>query len=254
MSAPDSLRKHYEQKYAHEASSDGIEEVLYTSEPASRAEAALYYVCRYFDAGDILEIGSGTGALANALLTRNARINSYTLGDISLPRVEGTRRRLNDDRVRVLQLDAERVPPEMEGSFDAIIMVALIEHLVDPLGAMLKLRQLLKPRGFLYVDTPNIAKYSRRLKLLAGRFPSTASLNEGLRTYSGARVDLLDEGHLHYFTYRSLALMLKDYCGFSRTVPLCYSAGPRVFGRKGDFLIASWLPGLFSDVALVAYK
>jgi hypothetical protein len=43
-----------------------------------------------------------------------------------------------------------------------------------------------------------------RAQLLAGRFPSTSQPNEGL----GSDI-LFDGGHLHYFTYRSLRLLLE---------------------------------------------
>jgi len=117
-------------------------------------------------------------------------------------------------------------------------MVALIEHLIDPLRAMQRIRQLLKPGGFAYIDTPNIARYTLRLKLLMGRFPSTASMNEGLTTYSGKPTDLYDEGHLHYFTYRSLSLMLTERCGFSRVVKLAYPGGRRPLGKQTHNFLA----------------
>ena len=40
--------------------------------------------------------------------------------------------------------------------------------------------------------------------LLLGRFPSTSQANEGL----GSDI-LFDGGHLHYFTFRSLSLLLE---------------------------------------------
>jgi hypothetical protein len=49
---------------------------------------------------------------------------------------------LKDSRVSVLEMDAEDIPESEYGKFDAVIMIALIEHL-----------QLLKPNGFVYIDT-----------------------------------------------------------------------------------------------------
>jgi hypothetical protein len=98
-----------------------------------------------------------------------------------------------------------------------------------------------------------VAKYTRRVKLLFGRFPSTASRNEGLITYEGQPVDLHDEGHLHYFTHRSLRLLLTQRCGFSRVQALPYFTGGRLLGRTGDHALARLCPGLFSEVCLVAW-
>jgi hypothetical protein len=104
-----------------------------------------------------------------------------------------------------------------------------------------------------YIDTPNVAKYTRRIKLLLGRFPSTASLNEGLTTYAGQPVDLHDEGHLHYFTFRSLSNMLTERCGFSRVAKISYPGEKIVLGRHFHSLLAGIWPEMFSEIALVAY-
>lgn len=172
---------------------------------------------------------------------------------MSEPRLEGIRNSIHDRRIETARIDAEAGSEEHFGRYDAILMVHLIEHLIDPLGAMSSLRKMLKPGGFVYIDTPNIAKYSRRLKLLAGRFPSTASTNEGLTTYYGDNVDLFDEGHLHYFTYRSLSLMLTRRCEFSRVEKLGYFHGRQYLGRRLCRTLAQGWPELFSDVVLIAY-
>jgi hypothetical protein len=121
---------------------------------------------------------------------------------------------------------------------------------VDPLGALLRIRRLLRPGGFVYLDTPNVAKWTRRLKLLAGRFPSTSSRNEGWTGYDGQPVSLHDEGHLHYFTYRSLSLLL-ERCGFSRLEKHPYAGGGRLGAGVADGLARLW-PELFAEVCLVA--
>jgi hypothetical protein len=133
-------------------------------------------------------------------------------------------------------------------------MIALIEHLIDPLGTMSKIKKLLKPDGFVYIDTPNIAKYTRRIKLLLGKFPSTASKNEGLTTYSNEPVDLFDEGHLHYFTYRSLSLMLTERCGYSHVVKLGYPDGRVLIEDNINIFIATKWPEMFSELVVLVYR
>lgn len=124
-------------------------------------------------------------------------------------------------------------------------MNAVVEHLVDPVGALLTVRRQIAPGGYLLLTTPNIAKWTRRIKLLCGRFPSTASVDEGLLQYDGVTPTVLhDEGHLHYFTYRSLARILLERAGFSRVERLGYGR-PAVLAR-------AW-PTLFSDVCVRAW-
>jgi len=245
------LQDHYEAKYAAEAHAGPPPRVSRAARPRDRFTAALAAVApRLPVQASLLELGAGDGRIGYSLLEERPDIARVVLSDFSEPRVQGLSRSFQDDpRVEVAQLDAEHVDYE-EGSFDAILMVALIEHLLDPLRAMIRIRALLKPRGFVYIDTPNIAKWTRRLKLLRGEFPSTASMGEGLITYDGRPVDLYDEGHLHYFSYSSLSRMLIDRCGFSAVEPAPYAVAPLPVG-PGHWA-AKRLPGLFSDVAVIA--
>lgn len=253
MMSNDPLNAFYERKYAGAADSAGIRDVTVTAAPNDRYQAAVKFFPRLFKGGDVLELGCGDGEVANSLLRRHPEITSYTLGDISLPRVDRVRAGLQDARANCLLLNAEHIDPAMQARFDAVLMIALIEHLIDPLGAMRQIRRLVKPGGFVYLDTPNIAKYSRRLKLLAGYFPSTSSLNEGLTTYYGKPAELYDEGHLHYFTYRSLATMLTQFCGFSRVEKLWYPIGRHPLGSPTHEALARAWPEMFSEVVVAAW-
>lgn len=249
------LQKHYEEKYSQDNNGGKILSAIKPATyPSNRIEAAVTFFPRYFSGGSILELGAGNGGLAKSLLDLDIGIDKYILGDISLPRVMGVAKNLQDDRIEARHVDAEAIGDDEAVQYDAIIMVALIEHLIDPMSAMAGLRKLLKPGGFVYIDTPNIAKYTRRLKLLMGKFPSTASMDEGLMTYDGKPADLYDEGHLHYFTFRSLSKMLIDRCGFSRVQKLGYPAGKFFLGEMFEYRMAKLWPELFSELAVVAYN
>ena len=248
----DALNAFYDRKYAGAKPGGEILDIQSTGAPRDRMQAAVKFFPRLFKGGDVLELGCGDGEVAKALLKRHDSIRSYTLGDLSLPRVERVLANLADPRAETLLLNAEQVDESLHGRFDAVIMIALIEHLIDPLGAMRQIRKLLKPGGFVYVDTPNIAKYSRRLKLMAGYFPGTSALNEGLTTYYGKPADLYDEGHLHYFTYRSLSMMLTDFCGYASVDRLWYPIGRHPLGGPVHEALARAWPAMFSEVVLAA--
>ncbi|MEE8474995.1 MAG: class I SAM-dependent methyltransferase [Myxococcota bacterium] len=251
--ASEGLRRHYDAKYALEADGGSVECIVRPAIPTDRFEACCRFFPPLFHGGRILELAAGSGLVARSLVASGLPFESYTASDFSEARLAGLERTLDDPRVRVARMDVEDVPESEFGRYDAVILIALIEHLVDPLRAMQQVRKLLRPGGFAYIDTPNVAKYTRRLKLLFGRFPSTASRNEGLITYDGDPVDLHDEGHLHYFTRRSLRLMLTQRCGFSRVRALPYFTGGRLLGRAGDHALARLWPGMFSEVCLAAY-
>ena len=249
----DRLIEHYNANYAAEASDTHVTPLpIGRPLPVDRFEAAVAFLPGRLPTGaDVLELGAGDGVVAESLRAGGVPFGSYTIGDFSDARIAGLRRNLSDERYRFIQADAEDVSATVKGVFDAVVMVALIEHLVDPMRAMKNIHALLKPGGFVYIDTPNIAKWTRRAKLALGRFPSTASQNEGLTTYAGQPADLYDEGHLHYFTYRSLRLMLTQRSGFTRVEELGYYIDGRLpaVGHR----LATRRPSVFSEIVMVAY-
>jgi len=252
----DRLRLHYETKYANQSeqplrsmpSADAL------SMPTNRFEAAISFCRNAFNGESILEIGAGDGCIAAGLLQAGLPFSHYLATEASPVRLKSLKQRLDDPRISTSQFDVENQDEVLQEKYDMIIMIAVIEHLIDPISAMTRLRDYLTPGGFIYIDTPNIAKLTRRLKLLCGRFPATASKDEGLMTYEGSVVDLLDEGHLHYFTYRSLSAMLMRHCGFLRVTSLGYACAPFIFPKRIHHMLARACPKLFSEIAILAYR
>lgn len=246
------LAHYYDSKYSGESQGRTREVVTAAGVPRDRFEACVARVPRLFRGGRLLELGAGSGLVARSLVAGGLEFEEYVVSERSESRLAGLRQSVAHPRVGVAAIDAECVPDELFGGFDAVLMVALVEHLVDPLAALTRIRRLLKPGGFLYLDTPNIAKYTRRTKLLFGRFPSTASRDEGLQTYAGEPVDLHDEGHLHYFTYRSLSRLLVERCGFAEVEKLPYFTGGRLLGSRLDHALAQAWPEMFAELCIAA--
>ncbi|HEX2963249.1 MAG TPA: class I SAM-dependent methyltransferase [Ignavibacteriales bacterium] len=251
MQENERLTQHYNEKYKIETERVYDDYVGLKKFPHSRIESCLKYFPLHFNGGDVLELGAGSGMLVRSFINAGISFKSYTISDFSSVRVEGMKKSVIDPRIRVEQINCENIPVESLPRYDAVIMIALIEHLIDPLGVMQNVRKLLKPGGIVYIDTPNMALYHRRLKLLRGIFPSTASKNEGLTTYDNKPVDLYDEGHLHYFTYGALSKMLLSRCGFSSVTKLGYFYGGILSEALMDKLARRW-PEFFSELALIA--
>lgn len=249
----EAVARHYDQKYAAEASESVPEPIVRVAQPRDRFEAALGAMLDRFESGHLVEIGAGSGRLAQSLLAEGLPCDRYTATDLSSQRLATMRERLQDRRFDIRSLDLDAPPEDLVGSADAVMLVALIEHVFDPLRALITVRKMLRPNGFALIDTPNIAKFTRRLKLLFGRFPATASLDEGLVTYAGNPVDLYDEGHLHYFTFRSLEKLLVDRCGFARVERIPYPTPPYIGSVPIAYKLARRWPELFSEVCVVAY-
>jgi len=238
METNSSLQMHYNKKYA---STDIPLKIAFAKFPKNRNQAIVKYISK----GNIyLEIGAGNG---NVLLTVEKDFNKLIGIELSEPRVNMMKAFFAQNpniQITKANIEHDELPIEAN-SIDIIVMDAVIEHLIDPYSVLKKLHKYLKPQGEIIITTPNMAKWTRRIKLLFGYFPSTASLNEGLTTYYGHPTDLYDEGHLHYFTYRSLSIVLKNQAGFSEIKRGYYGKYP---------LLCRLAPTLFSDILLIAKK
>lgn len=234
------LVDHYDHKYAGKQALP--KRVPIIEHPSNRFEMLVKVAAQ--SRGRYLEIGAGNGA---TLLSLEPHFEELVATELSPARTKDLEATFDGyAKIKILRHDLEAEELGWpDGYFDVVAMSAVIEHLIDPIAAVQKLHRVLRPGGKLLLDTPNIAKWTRRLKLAAGYFPSTASLQEGLLGYDRKTpTELHDEGHFHYFTFRSLGRICVERCGFSHVQSLGY-------GRTA--LSRSW-PTLFSDVFLVATK
>jgi len=79
-------------------------------------------------------------------------------------------------------------------TFDAVVMLHVIEHLDDPAGTVQAIARVLRPQGFLAVETP---VYDTLMYRLLGRRERSLSC----------------DGHIVFYTGRTLAALL-ERCGF----------------------------------------
>jgi SAM-dependent methyltransferase len=91
--------------------------------------------------------------------------------------------------------------PVADGAADVVIMSELIEHLVDPDGAVAEVRRVLRPGGSLLLSTPNLAAWYNRGLLALGIQPVFSEVS--LRGVFG-RPGSVVAGHLRLFTRRAL--------------------------------------------------
>jgi SAM-dependent methyltransferase len=144
----------------------------------------------------ILDLGCGSGRLLAMLREHGAPGWELEGIDWSADAVERCRARgFRAQAVRIEDFDAP------DGSFDAAIMIQLLEHLDDPRAAIARVARLLRPGGAFVLETPNPGGLDYRL--FRGRwwgmyhFPrhwnlfSTAALERLLRE-AGFRVERVD--------------------------------------------------------------
>lgn len=210
------LATKYDQFYKTDGQAHAISDYAIRKWPRNRVEAI---VAVGGAGGTIMDIGCGDGSLLYQYRNRY----SHLIGlEYSAERLRQAEANLAGLKFTALQGSAEEMDQLQDNSVDRIITADVIEHIPDVYAASHEMFRVLKPGGDLVINTPNIAFVKKRLVLALGRFPSTSQPNEGM----GSDV-LFDGGHLHYFTYRSLRLLL-ERAGFQMVRPMG-------FGRFGVF-------------------
>jgi 2-polyprenyl-3-methyl-5-hydroxy-6-metoxy-1,4-benzoquinol methylase len=96
----------------------------------------------------------------------------------------------------VIQGDLDEPLIDAHGPFDVIVLSDVLEHLASPEPMLKLVRRGLADGGFLLLSVPNVAHWTIRLGLLAGRFEYEAT-------------GLCDATHLRWFTERSLVALLQ---------------------------------------------
>ena len=140
----------------------------------------------------LLELGAGNGATLAA--ARSTGLASYCVGiDIVSPEhlAPGVDRFFCADveAVDLEDLDGFEMPA---GGFDAVICADVLEHLVDPWRAVVRLATLLKPGGAFLSSIPNIRNH-RALAAIAVH-----------GDFRYAPAGLLDRSHLRFFCRKNI--------------------------------------------------
>jgi len=138
-------------------------------------------------ATELLEIGCGQGELLV-----EARNRGYAVAgvEVSAHAAAVANRRLGAALVEVGSIDTVTLPA---GHFGAVLAADVIEHLRDPKGFLMRVRELLLPGGMVVLITPSLDSWTRRLMR---------------RHWMEYKVE-----HLFYFTAMAIRLMLEQ-CGF----------------------------------------
>ena len=132
----------------------------YLTEEAGRrvtSRRLLDAIERHAPRGRMLEVGCGHGLLLDEARARGWEVSGLELSTASL---EHARDRLALD---VREVTLEALDPAADGGCQAVVMVDVLEHLDDPVGALAQCAALLAPGGVLCVVTPDPASRTARL-------------------------------------------------------------------------------------------
>jgi SAM-dependent methyltransferase len=176
----------------------------------------------------VLEVGCGTGA-TGALARARGRAGHYVGIELDERAAREARQVLSE----VLTGDIERLAlPWRPGSFDALILSEVLEHLLAPWAALERLAALVRSGGLVLASSPNVAHWRVVRELLTGRFDLADS-------------GVFDRTHLRWFTPSTFRAMFEN-AGFEvvRVTPVVpFSRRTRLIsaltGGKLDHLFMS---------------
>lgn len=154
----------------------------------------------------VLEVGCGTGEFLAYLEKHGIQVSGVEFADSS--QVVKFKGMLYAGRIEEVSL------PENE--FDAIFLLNVLEHLIDPQEVLKKIRTTLKERGILILRHPNSDLFFCTVYKYLLEMPKYL-IHRGLRILKKkTRFTILgfQNQHLFYFNYKTMNKMLND-CGYT---------------------------------------
>lgn len=162
----------------------------------------------------VLDVGAGAGAFSRRIADLGYAVTAVD--------VDGTKWQGGGD-IPFRVLDVDRGLSSIEGPFDGVCCLEVIEHLENPWQFMRECLEIVKPGGYLFLSTPNVTSfYSRVLFLIRGRFhqfdvsdlayghinPMTSLEIETAATRAGWRIAAsVSGGYLPVFDFSSFSIV-----------------------------------------------
>lgn len=202
------------------------DEYFINHELATKQKAGLYlmseYARRLGRAGSILDVGCGRGEM----LWAAQQVGWHAEGlDVSPDFVEFARKQFGVN-AKLGSLEESHFG---DGTFDAVALGAVLEHLYDPRAVVTEVARILRPNGFLWLDVPNEAGLYFGLGNLYMRLNGRDWVVNLAPTFSPF--------HIYGFTPQSIHKLLTQV-GFREVEISIYNGQSLVPRRKG---ISGWV-------------
>ncbi len=145
----------------------------------------------------ILEVGCNAGYVSYWLQKNNNQVTGLEMGPLALEKAGKYLHR------KILgNVEDEQVWDQVKAeTYDVILYMHVLEHLVDPWKVLRASKKLLNEGGFIIVCLPNISNFNTRWELMKGNFD-----------YED--VGVMDRTHLRFFNIKTAYQFIED-CGFN---------------------------------------
>ncbi len=103
---------------------------------------------------DVLDVGCGGGILSESMAERGARVTGIDLGEAPLS-VARLHLLESGRKVDYRRISAEDLAREMQGAFDIVTCLEMLEHVPDPALTIAACATLVRPGGWVFFSTIN---------------------------------------------------------------------------------------------------
>jgi 2-polyprenyl-3-methyl-5-hydroxy-6-metoxy-1,4-benzoquinol methylase len=184
----------------------------------------------------ILDVGCGTGLIGGEL-----KKNGNTVYGVDYSRQAVKNAVKRGVIAKAADIEHGKIPFK-DNFFDGVVLGEIIEHIYDTDAFLQKVRQKIKPGGFMIVTTPNLATFGRRVLLLFGKNPH---IEYYFREDSA--------GHIKYFIRDTLTRLLREN-GFEIGVFTSDEVNFTASGKVQSKLLARMFPTLGRTLIVKAIK
>ena len=167
-------------------------------------ETVIRCITDVINAGDVLDVPAGQGALAKDL---------EDLGFCVFP-ADLARDNMVYRNGRCMQINIDHSLPLRDEAFDCIVCVEGIEHVENPFLLIREMARVLKPGGHLIITTPNIMSIKSRLRFLLSSHLDYFKYFGPLPPEAKHRIAGFEHAHLTPVSYPQMRYMLEKY-GFT---------------------------------------
>jgi 2-polyprenyl-3-methyl-5-hydroxy-6-metoxy-1,4-benzoquinol methylase len=145
----------------------------------------------------VLDIGCSSGNFGKVLISEK----QTTVDGIELDPDDAKLAEKVLNKVQALNVETDDISMFEDSAYDIIYFGDVIEHLVDPVKVLKKVKAKLAPEGAIIFSIPNMTHITVRIMLMSGRF-------------SYGRTGLLDNTHLHYYDLNEIKRVFSE-AGFT---------------------------------------